>query len=307
MAEYRIQPMFRHKKVTMMPKKMSRYLLILPSLLFLLVFLIYPMVNTVYQSFWNLSYFKPDDRTFVGLKNYIKLFSQSGFKHSLFFTLRFTFACIVLEFIIGLFLALLLRKIAKGGRIIRTISIFPYMIAPIAAGQIWCLLFGLDYGIVNYALGKLSIAPINWLGSNAGAFWAVVIAQVWKSTPLVMLILLSGLQSIPVEVYEAAVVDGANALRTFRHITIPLLIPSITIALVFETIFHLRVYDLVITLTGGGPGKATTPLGVMLKQNYFQTYEAGYAGAISGVLILLGAAFSILYIFLINHQPKKKA
>lgn len=289
-----------------MVKKLSSYLLILPALLFLLVFLIYPMLSTVYQSFWNLSYFKPDAKTFVGFKNYIKLFSQQGFRASLFFTLRFTFVCIVLEFIIGLFLALLLRKNTKGGTIIRTISIFPYMIAPIAAGQIWRLLFGLDYGIVNYALGMISIDPINWLGSNTGAFWAVVITQVWKSTPFVMLILLSGLQSIPIEVYEAAVVDGANAWRTFRYITIPLLVPSITIALVFETIFKLRVYDLVITLTGGGPGKATTPLGVMLKQNYFQTYEAGYAGAISGVLILLGAAFSILYIFLINHQPKKE-
>jgi len=288
-----------------MSKKISSYLLILPALLFLLVFLIYPMLNTVYQSFWKLSFFEPDAGTFVGFKNYVKLFSQSGFKASLSFTLRFTFVCIALEFVIGLFLALLLRKLTRGGTLIRTISIFPYMIAPIAAGQIWRLLFGLDYGIVNYALGMASVDPVNWLGSNIGAFWAIVITQVWKSTPFVMLILLSGLQSIPTEVYEAAVVDGANAWRTFRHITIPLLVPSITIALVFETIFKLRVYDLVITLTGGGPGKATTPLGVMLKQNYFQTYEAGYAGAISGVLILLGAAFSVLYIFLINRQPKK--
>ena len=242
-----------------MSKKISSYLLILPALLFLLVFLIYPMLNTVYQSFWKLSFFEPDAGTFVGFKNYVKLFSQSGFKASLSFTLRFTFVCIALEFVIGLFLALLLRKITRGGTLIRTISIFPYMIAPIAAGQIWRLLFGLDYGIVNYALGMVSVDSVNWLGSNMGAFWAIVITQVWKSTPFVMLILLSGLQSIPTEVYEAAVVDGANAWRTFRHITIPLLIPSITIALVFETIFKLRVYDLVITLTGGGPGKATTP------------------------------------------------
>ena len=298
-------PRFSRKRGTIMSKKVSSYLLILPALLFLLVFLIYPMLSTVYQSFWKLSFFEPDAGTFVGFKNYLKLFSQSGFKASLSFTLRFTFVCIALEFVIGLLLALLLRKITRGGTLIRTISIFPYMIAPIAAGQIWRLLFGLDYGIVNYALGMVSVDPVNWLGSNVGAFWAIVVTQVWKSTPFVMLILLSGLQSIPTEVYEAAVVDGANGWRTFRHITIPLLIPSITIALVFETIFKLRVYDLVITLTGGGPGKATTPLGVMLKQNYFQTYEAGYAGAISGVLILLGAAFSVLYIVLINRQPKK--
>lgn len=289
-----------------MIKKWSIYFLLLPSILFLFIFLIYPMLTTIFQSFWKISYFQPDVKEFVGLKNYIKLFSQVSFRASLFFTLRFTFICIFLEFVIGLSLALLLKKSFKGGALIRTISIFPYMIAPIAAGQIWRLLFGLDYGIINYLLSIISIDPVNWLGSNVGAFWAVVITQVWKSTPFVMLILLSGLQSIPIEVYEAAVVDGANAWRTFRHITIPLLIPSITLALVFETIFKLRVFDLVITLTGGGPGKSTTPLGVMLKQNYFQTFEAGYAGAISGILILLGAIFSVIYILLVSRQPKKE-
>lgn len=227
-----------------------------------------------------------------------------GFLSSLSFTLRFTFICVFLEFLIGLLLALLLKKIIRGGTVIRTISIIPYMIAPIAAGQIWKLLFNLDYGIVNYILNSVGLDSINWLGSNEGAFWSVIIAQIWKSTPFVMLILLSGLQSIPNDVYEAAIVDGANSWFTFKHITIPLLIPSITLALVFETIFKLRVYDLIVTLTGGGPGKFTMPLGILLKQNYFQTYEAGVAGAISGVLIMLGTIFSVLYILLMNRKEK---
>jgi len=288
-----------------MLKKMSSYLLILPALLFLMVFIIYPMLTTIFQSFWNISYFNPGAEKFVGIRNYIKLFNQKGFQSSLIFTLKFTFVCIAIEFFIGLFLALLFRNIKRGGAFIRTIAICPYMVAPIAAGQIWRLMFGLDYGIVNFALGKLSIDSINWLGTNTGAFWAVVIAQVWKSIPFVMLVLLSGLQSIPNELYEAAIVDGANGWNTFCHITFPLLIPSVEIALVFETIFKLRVYDLIIMLTGGGPGKSTTPLGILLKQNYFQTFEAGYAGAISSVLILLGACFSVLYIALLSRQPKK--
>jgi multiple sugar transport system permease protein len=121
-----------------------------------------------------------------------------------------------------------------------------------------------------------------------------------------MLVLLSGLQSIPEEVYEAAVVDGANPWRSFWHITLPLLTPSITIAMVFETIFKLRVFDLVITLTGGGPGKVTTPLGVLLQRSYFQTYEAGYSGAISVVLLTFGMIFSFIYIALVTEKPRKR-
>ncbi len=287
-----------------MLKKAAPYLLVLPSFLVLVAFLIYPMLNTIYLSFWNYSYFAPEARRFVGLENYITLFFEKGFTSSLLFTLRFTFTCILFEFFFGLMFALLLRKIMKGGTLIRTISIFPYMIAPIAAGQIWRLMFNMDYGIINFILSKFSIDPVNWLGSNTGAFWAVAIAQIWKSTPFIMLILLSGLRTIPNDVYEAANIDGANPWQTFLHITMPLLVPSATIALVFETIFKLRVYDIVITLTGGGPGKYTTPLGVILKQNYFQTFEAGYAGAISGILILLGAMFSVLYVFLLNRQKK---
>lgn len=299
--------LFIHGSENQMLKKFSSYLLVLPALLFLVVFLVYPMVNTIWLSFWKYSYFEPEARTFIGLKNYFSLFKDVGFFSSLSFTICFTVVCISIEFVVGMTLALVLKKVTRFGTVIRTISIFPYMVAPIAAGQIWRLLFNLDAGMVNYILNVFSIHPVNWLGSNAGAFWAVVISQVWKSTPFVMLVLLSGLQSIPEEVYEAAVVDGANSLQSFKSITFPLLLPSVTIALVFETIFKLRVFDLVITLTGGGPGKATTPLGILLQRNYFQTYEAGYSGAISVVLLFLGASFSVLYFFLINKQAKRGA
>lgn len=288
-------------------KKISPYLLIMPALLFLIVFLVYPMINTVWLSFWKYSYFEPEIKTFVGIKNYISLFKDVGFYSSLSFTVLFTLICISIEFVVGMALALVLKKVTRFGTVIRTISIFPYMVAPIAAGQIWRLLFNLDSGMVNYVLNVFSLRSVNWLGSNSGAFWAVVISQVWKSTPFVMLVLLSGLQSIPEEVYEAAVVDGASPWQSFKSITFPLLLPSVTIALVFETIFKLRVFDLVITLTGGGPGKATTPLGILLQRNYFQTYEAGYSGAISVVLLFLGATFSVLYFFLINKQANRGA
>ena len=289
-----------------MLKKISPYLLLTPALLFLVIFLVYPMINTMYLSLWDFSYFAPEARRFIGFANFVELFSDEGFRSSISFTLMFTFVCLILELLMGLGIALVLRRLSRFGTIIRTISIFPYMIAPIATGQIWRLLFNLDYGMVNYVLNVFSVSPVNWLGSNTGAFFAVVIAQVWKSTPFVMLVLLAGLQSIPEEVYEAAVVDGANPWRSFWHITLPLLLPSITIAMVFETIFKLRVFDLVITLTGGGPGKVTTPLGVLLQRSYFQTFEAGYSGAISVILLLFGMVFSFLYIILVTRKPQRR-
>ncbi|GHV43513.1 sugar ABC transporter permease [Spirochaetia bacterium] len=281
------------------------YLLILPSMVLLTVFLVYPLLDTTRLSFFDYSYLSPEAKKFVGFKNYIELFTgDDNFRSSLGFTLRFTFACITLEFILGLTIALVLKQVVRLGSLIRTISIFPYMIAAIAAGQMWRLLFNYDYGVVNYVLSMLSIKPVNWLGSFSSAFWACVITEIWRSVPFVMLILLSGLQSIPGDIMEAAKVDGANARQGFVRITFPLLLPSITIALIFETIFKLRVFDIIITLTGGGPGKSTTPLGVLIQRNYFQSFEAGYSGAISVVLLVLGGVISLLYLKFIGTENR---
>lgn len=276
------------------------YLLIFPSMILLTVFLVYPLLDTLWLSLWDYPYFSPETKKFAGLKNYIELFTEDNFRSSLGFTLKFTAACISLEFFIGLGVALVMKRIIRLGSVVRTVAIFPYMIAAIAAGQIWRLLFNHDYGVINYVLRFFSVNPVNWLASQPAAFWAVVIAELWRSMPFVMLVLLSGLQSIPLDILEAARVDGANPVQSFLKITLPLLVPSITVALIFETIFKLRVFDIIITLTGGGPGKYTTPLGVLIQRSYFQTFEAGYSGAISVVLLLLGGIISVVYMKLVG-------
>ena len=289
----------------MVKRKSVPYILIFPSMFLLAVFLVYPLINTIWISFWNYSYLSPESRTFVGLENYKDLFTaDEGFLSSVSFTLRFTITCIVLEFVLGMCIALVLKRIVILGNLIRTIAIFPYMVAAIAVGQIWRLLLNRDYGVVNFVLAFLSIPPVNWLASPSASFWAVVIAEAWRSTPFVMLILLAGLQSIPQDVMEASKVDGASPLQVFRKITIPLLIPSITVAMVFETIFKLRVFDIIITLTGGGPGKSTTPLGVLIQRSYFQSFEAGYSAAISVVLLVFGGIISAVYIKLVSSGDK---
>ena len=178
----------------------------------------------------------------------------------------------------------------------------PYMVAPIATGLIWRLLWSHDFGLINYMLSWGDLGPVVWLGDTEPAFWAVIVSDVWRTTPFVMLILLAGLTSIPTDLIEAARIDGASPLQLFTAVILPLLSSAITVALIFQTIFKLRVFDIVFSLTGGGPGRATTPLGLMIHQTYFRYFEAGEASAIAVVLLVLGTSVSLVYIRFVYRE-----
>lgn len=283
--------------------KLIPYLLFLPAALLLIVILIYPLLQTLYLSLWRWPLLDPSRVSFVGFDNYVRLFTRDErFLTSLFFTLKFTVATIGLEFILGLAGALVLERIRVWRGVVSTIVILPYLVAPIAVGLTWRLIWARDFGLANYLLGLVSIGPINWLADGGPAFWATVITEVWRSTPFVTLILLAGLTTIPNELYDASRVDGASPWQVFRNIKLPLLAPSIAVALIFQTIFKLRLFDLVFTLTGGGPGNDTTPLGLLIQRTYFRSFEAGYSSAISVVLLILGALVSIIYIRLVYRE-----
>ena len=298
----RVKENRQHKRRAFMDR-LTPYLLLSPAMLLLGVMLVYPMIATVFMSFWKWPYTDPSRIRFVGLDNYIRLFADDEtFMNSLWFTLRFTGVTITLEFVVGLIGALVLDNLKFLRDLVRSIVILPYMVAPIAVGLIWRLIWARDFGIVNYGLRSLGIEPVNWLADPTASFWALVISETWRATPFVTLILLAGLSTIPVEVMEAGRVDGGSRWQIFRHITFPLLLPAVTIALVFETIFKLRVFDLVFTLTGGGPGRATTPLGLLIQRTYFRDYEGGYSGAMAVVLLLLGAVVSWIYVKLVYRE-----
>lgn len=283
--------------------RLTPYLLLAPAFILLTVMLVYPMAKTAYMSFWRWPYTDPSRIKFVGLDNYIELFTEDPyFMSSLIFTLRFSAVTIAIEFVIGLLGALILDNVRFLRNVIRSVIFLPYMVAPIAAGLVWRLLWARDFGLVNYLLSLFGAGAVNWLGSAEYAFWALVITEVWRSMPFVMLILLAGLSTIPPELLEAAKVDGGNSWQNFLHVIFPLMLPSVTIALVFQTIFKLRVFDLVFTLTGGGPGRATTPLGLLIQRTYFRDFEGGYAGAIAVVLLLLGGLVSWLYVKLVYRE-----
>ena len=261
------------------------YLLLLPAFALLTFVLLYPTVYNIYLSFWDWRFTNPDATRFVGFANYRKLFTSTPlFWQVLRFTLLFTALTIALEFVLGLGSALLLNRLTVARRVISTLILLPYTVAPIAVGLTWRLLWANDYGLVNYAIDLAGGSPVNWLVDPQAVLFAVVLPEVWRSTPFVTMILLAGLATVPKELLEAAEMDGANAWRKFTGVTLPFLIPSLTVALLFQTIFKLRVFDLIVTLTGGGPGNDTVPIGILIYRTYFRYLNGGESATLSVVL-----------------------
>lgn len=278
------------------------YLLLAPAFALLGVVLIYPLVYNVYLSLFSWRYTNPAATRFVGIDNYVKLLSDSNFWQVSEFTALFVVLTIALEFVLGLLGALLLSSLFHSRKWLATVVLLPYLIAPIAVGLNWRLLWNYDFGLVNYFITLFGADPVNWLGQSQLAQFAVIVTEVWRSTPFVTIILLAGLTSIPKESMEAARIDGTNAWQELVHVILPLLRPSLTIALLFQTIVKLRVFDLVYIMTGGGPGISTQPYGIYIYRTYFRYFDGGQAATIAVVLMLLGALISLAYIRLIYKE-----
>ncbi len=279
------------------------YALIAPAFLVLGVVLIYPMFRNIYLSFYKWSFANPAKTTYVGLDNYRTLFTaDSLFRQAFRFTILFAVVTIALELIVGLGGALMLASLTRFRFVVTSLVILPYMIAAIAVGLTWRLLWTSGFGLVNYLLSVVGIHGPSWLVDQPAVVFAVVIPEVWQSTPFVTLLLLAGLLSQPQDVFEAAKVDGASAWQTFWSITLPLLRPALAVAILFQTIFKLRVFDLIFILTNGGPGTQTMPLGLLIYRRYFLYTDGGSTAAISVLLLILGLAISAFYIRIIYRR-----
>jgi len=273
----------------------TAYLFLAPVVGAIALFVLVPVAGTLYTSlFHDVSYM---ERAFVGLDNYRAMFESEPFRGAVGFTLLLTATTVALEMAFGTAFAVLLSERFPGRGVLRAIILIPWAIPTIVSAQTWKLIFQYTYGILNVLLTDLGLAAdkINWLGTPASAFWALVVAEVWKTTPFVVLIVLAGLQAIPQEVIRQAKVDGAGMLTRFRRITLPLLRPVLVIALVFRTIDSLRIFDLVYVLTGGGPGGATKTLSV-LGFNYFTDDRFGMGSAVSVATFLIAFAITLVYI-----------
>ena len=270
-------------------------LFLLPLFIFILLFIFVPVVGTFITSlFEDVSFL---GKEFILFSHYRRLTSDSRFWQSFRFTLLFISVSVFLEIVLGLWLALILNiKIPLRG-FLRACILIPWVVPAAVSARTWELIYNYHYGLANFFslfLG-LSNQPINWLGNTMGAFLSLVMADVWKTTPFVAIILLAGLQAIPQELYAQARVDRANFLQIFYKVTLPLLQPIIVVALLFRTIDALRIFDLIYVLTGGGPGGGTTSLSVYAYK-YFLSGDFGYGSAISVILFVIAFVFSIMYV-----------
>jgi multiple sugar transport system permease protein len=276
------------------------YLLLAPTLLVLLSLSIYPLIYAVRVSLQS----GRGEQARWSTENFARLFSDSFFLSALAHTFVYAAAALTLEFLLGLGLAVLLNERMRGRGIFRAALLVPMMLPPVVVGVVWRLMLNPNFGAINGTLKSFGVNTdsLTWTASPRLALLSVIAVDVWQWTPFVFLILLAGLQAIPEEPYEAALMDGSSAWQTFRHITLPLLKPAILIVLLLRTMDLLRVFDQIFILTEGGPGFATETISLYIYRAAFRFGDFGYAAAMSFVLLLLTNSISLIYIRLLQRR-----
>jgi multiple sugar transport system permease protein len=262
------------------------YLLAGPALLVMIAIFVYPLGYSFVMSFfqWDLS---AGPANFLGLANYTDTFASPEFNQSLRNQIIFSAVSLAIEIMAGMGIAVLLNSKLRGLRIARTLLLIPPMIAPAVIGLNFRWLFNTQYGLFDALLRGVGLPPIPWLSDPNWALVSVIIADVWQNTPLMVLLFLAGLQSVPQEPLEAAAVDGASAWRTFWEIILPLLRPVIFVALMLRIIDTFRTFDVVWLMTQGGPGGATTLITVEAYLLAFQSVDFAHAAAVSYIALII--------------------
>jgi multiple sugar transport system permease protein len=258
-----------------------------PSLALLLSVILFPVFWALFTSVHEYTLIAPNFDTFTGTDNYANAIETPEFRHSLWITIGFVLAVVVIEFLLGFLVALMLNGVERFKSVYYAILLCPLLMNPVIVGLIWRMFLHPSLGIVNYVLSLLSIEPVNWLGSTKVAIWTIVMVDIWHQVSFMIVLLLAGLSALPKEPYEAARVDGAGTIRAFMHITVPLMLPVITVTLLIRMIFAVKTYDLVYIMTRGGPGVSTDFISYYIYRTAFVSLNIGEASAMSAILLLL--------------------
>jgi ABC-type sugar transport system permease subunit len=275
----------RHQKL------LVPYIFIAPNLIVFTVFVLVPILFAFYISLTEWSLIGTPE--FVGLGNYVELLGDGQFWRSLYNTLVYTVGTVPTSIALGLLVAVGLNRKLPGRALLRSLFFVPVIISLVAVALIASWMFNDNYGVINAALKAVGFEGVPWLSSPVWAMPSLIITTLWIRIGFCMVIYLAALQSIPVELYQAAQVDGATSWRQFRHITWPLLGPTTFLLLILNVIYSLHVFDLIYVMTGGGPGFSTTVLVQYIYQMAFQESEMGYASAVGVVLYFLLMAFTV--------------
>jgi ABC-type sugar transport system permease subunit len=292
-------------------KKLQPYLYLTPSFIVVICLILVPIVYALFISFIDLTQNvnKLSDSelwSFVGLKNYVEILTSSMFWSTLGRTLYITFVSVGLELFIGLSIALILNEQFVGRGFVRGIMLIPWAFPTIVNAVLWRWFYDPNHGMVNGVLAKAGFIDeggyINFLGSAFSALNAIIIADVWKNTALVALLLLAALQSIPGSLYEAAQIDGANSWKRFVNVTFPLLAPAILVTLVLRTMEAFKIFDLIYIMTGGGPAEGTQVMSFLTYQQTMMFGKYSYGAAIAFLMSLFVLLFAFIYIKLLYRD-----
>jgi ABC-type sugar transport system permease subunit len=275
------------------------WMLVAPALAVTAAVALFPLGWTIWESLHQHDLRMPWlGRPFVGVANYAEILGDGRFWGAMLHTAFFTAISVALELGLGLFLALALNRAFRGRGLVRAAVLVPWALPTIVAGLLWRFLFDGQAGIANAVLTGLGVIdePVVWFVRAATAWAPVILADVWKTTPFVALLLLAGLQNIDPALHEAAAVDGAGAWLQLWHVTLPLLRPALAVALIFRTLDAFRVFDLIYVLTGGGPGTATEPIALYAFNALFSNLRFGYGAALSVIVFLVTFLLALLYL-----------
>ena len=292
------------KKVRGLSDRTIAWLFVGPSIVLLLAINIFPLIWTIRLSFTNFRVNRVNAPIkSVGLRNYERILSDPDIWQTMQATAHFLFWTIFLQVLIGFALAYLINKKFKGNDLWTTAIVLPMMLSPAVVGNFWTFLYQPQIGLFNYVVGFFSgIDPSSFsmIGSIHLAPWAIVIVDTWMWTPFVMLICLAGLRSIPDSIYEAAEIDRASKWRQFWTLTVPMVLPFLMLAVLFRGIENFKMFDLVVQLTGGGPGSLTTLTSIDLKREAFEKWRTGYASAYAVILFVTVFGLASIYVKALN-------
>jgi len=268
-----------------------------PAVAIVAVIIVYPIVYTGWMSLHEWFASSLNRPRFVGLANYAKiLLADTRFHEAVVRTLYFTVLAVAAETVLGVAMALLFNREFWGRGLLRTLAILPMVATPTAIALVFVMMYHPTLGVANYMLSVVGLAPFRWTYSSQTALYALALVDVWQWTPLIMLIALAGLASLPREPYEAAHLDGASARQALWHITLPLLRPTLVVAILFRAIDALKTFDIIFVMTQGGPANASETINLLLFNQAFSYFNMGYAASMAVALfaVVMGASMILI-------------
>ena len=285
----------RHRR-----ERLFQWLFLVPAVVYMALFFGYPVVKNVIMSFqdYTTATFFTGEAPWVGVQNYVTVLSSSLFSTSLLNTALFTIGSILGQFVIGLALAIFFQRKFPLNGILRSLLLLPWLLPLIVSSAVWRWILDKDSGALNRFLGDLNIIDtgVPWLTSTSLALIAVVGVNIWIGIPFNLTILYGGLQEIPDELYEAGSLDGATGWKAFRHITWPMLKPVVSVVLVLGVVYTLKVLDIILGLTNGGPANSTQTIATQSYALSFQEFKFGEGAALGNVLVIISLVFAVLYL-----------